>query len=254
MLRLSLRLILCVTGALLVACGSEGAPLPTPSPTEMTAPSPTLPPTATTEPSPTATPQVVRQDIRATRLSIPVLGIDSVVQESTTIPYTYIPPPGCPARDTEETQTVTVPNQGIATPADNLEGLENRAWIFGHSRWLGVEGLFYGLQNLSPGDELFVDGFDRSSGEEISGKRFLVHELYLADTDSGEVLINAESPEDIPPEPEVVLQTSVREDGAGKSWILDQQTLLANATNTVEGDLDDPCKYLLLFVTARPAP
>jgi hypothetical protein len=27
----------------------------------------------------------------------------------------------------------------------------------------------------------------------------------------------------------------------------------AVATNIVEGDLGDPCKYLLLFVVARPA-
>jgi hypothetical protein len=255
MRRLSTLLTLCVVGsALLVGCGSDNEAPTAPTATEVVAVSPTEAPSATAAPSPTATPEVVRQDIRATRLSIPVLGIDSEVQGSMTVPYTYVPPPGCPPRDTEETQTVTVPNQGIATPADNLEGLENRAWIFGHSRWLGVEGLFYGLLELNPGDELFIDGVDRDTGAAISGKRFVVDGLYLADTDSGETLLNAEAPEDIPAEPEVVLQTSVREDGAGKPWILDQATLLAKATNTVEGDLDDPCKYLLLFVTARPAP
>ena len=43
------------------------------------------------------------------------------------------------------------------------------------------------------------------------------------------------------------------EDGPGKQWILDQQKLLAKARNLVEGNLNDPCKYLLLFVTAHAA-
>ena len=238
---------------ILCACGSDDA-APSPSPTAPSAP-PT-PPAAevTSTPELSPTPQVVRQDIRATRLVIPSLGIDTEVQGSQTVPYVYVPPPGCPDRGSEETETVTVPNQGIATPDDNLEGLENKAWIYGHSRWLGAPGTFLGLQDLEPGDELIVDGEDRTSGETLTGQRFLVDGLYLADTDSGGELLNADGPEDIPPEPIVVLQTSVREDGAGKSWILDRETLLAKATNTVEGNLDDPCKYLLLFVTASPAP
>jgi hypothetical protein len=196
---------------------------------------------------------VVRRDIRATRLSIPSLGIDSEVQLSQTIPYTYVPPPGCPDRGSEETETVTVPKQGIATPEENLEGLENKAWIYGHSRWQGVARTFLSLQELDLGDEVIIDGVDRQSGKSLTGLHFVVDGLYLADTDSGELILNAAATEDIPRAPVVVLQTSVREDGAGKSWILDQQTLLDKATNTVEGDLDDPCKYLLLFVTASPA-
>ena len=38
--------------------------------------------------------------------------------------------------------------------------------------------------------------------------------------------------------------------GGGRPWILDRELLLSKAENIVEGDLDDPCKYLLLFVTA----
>ena len=37
-------------------------------------------------------------------------------------------------------------------------------------------------------------------------------------------------------------------------WILDREPLLAKAEVLVEGDLDDQCTYLLLFVTARAAP
>jgi hypothetical protein len=250
---LRIWLALISLGTLLAACGSDDVeltPIPTASPRPTASPTEAPPPTA--EPSPT--PELVREDVRATRLVIPALGIDSEVQGSQTVPYVYVPPPGCPDRGTEETQTVTVPNQGIATPEEDLEGLENKAWIFGHSRWLGVPGLFLGLPNLNIGDEVIVDGVDRATGESLSGLRFLVDGLYLADTDSGESILNAAGPQDIPPEPVVVLQTSVREDGADRPWILDKQTLLSKATNTVQGDLDDPCKYLLLFVTASPAP
>ena len=248
--RLGLQLI--VLSALLVACSSDDVELtPVATASQTSVPSPTeAAPTAV----PSPTPELVRKDIRATRLTIPSLGIDAEVQLSQTIPYVDVPPAGCPARDTKETETVTVPNQGIATPEENLDGLENKAWIYGHSRWLGAPGTFLTLQDLELGDEIFVDGVDRATGEALSGLRFVVDGLYLADNDSGEVLLNAEGPEDIPSEPVVMLMTSVREDGAGKQWILDQQTLLAKATNTVEGDLHDPCKYLFLFVMASPAP
>jgi hypothetical protein len=238
--------------ALLLACSSDPAePTPQPTATATGASQPTAAPSPTPEPTPT--PRVVRQDIRATHLSVPAVGIDADVQPSQTIPYTYVPRPGCPPRDTEETETVTVPSQGIATPEDGLEGLENKAWIFGHSRWLGAAGTFLALQDVDLGDEVIVDGVDRETGDTLSDLRFVVDGLYLADTDSGELILNAAEPADIPPEPVVILQTSVREDGAGKAWILDRQTLLDKTVNTVEGDLDDPCKYLLLFVTASPA-
>ena len=73
----------------------------------------------------------------------------------------------------------------------------------------------------------------------------------MTDTDSGEELLNAGVPADIPTKPLAILQTSVRERGVGKQWILDEPGLLAKTINLVEGDLDDPCKYLLLFVIAE---
>jgi hypothetical protein len=192
---------------------------------------------------------LVRRDIRATRLTIPRLGIDAPVQASRVIPYVYSPPPGCRPRP-EDTSTVSVPNQGIATPVESLEGLENRVWIYGHSRWLGSPGVLLVLQDINLGDELFIDGLDRNTSERLERQRFIVDALYLTDMDSGETLVSAQGPDDIPTKPLVVLQTSVREDGAGKPWILNRGTVLAKATNLVEGSLDDPCKYLLLFVVA----
>ena len=91
------------------------------------------------------------------------------------------------------------------------------------------------------------------TGAPLTQQRFIVDGIYLTDIHSGETLINAAHPEDIPRQPIVILQTSVREDGAGKQWLLDRAKLLAKATNLVEGDLNDPCKYLLLFVFARSA-
>jgi hypothetical protein len=242
--------------AFVTACGGSTAssPSPTSSPaaTATESPSATLSPptatfTATAVPSPTPTP--VHEDIRATHLTVPALGIDSEVQAAPTVPYVYVPDPGCPP-EPADSETVDVPTQGIATPEDSLEGLENKAWIFGHSRWSGVPGIFFSLVDVSLGDELFIDGVDRESGLTVTAERFVVDGIYLADTDSGETLLTSEDAADIPQKPIVVLQTSVRERGVDRPWILDRQALLAKATNLVQGDLDDPCKYLLLFVTA----
>lgn len=206
------------------------------------------PSTATTVSSPT--PQSMRMDIRASRLAIPSLNIDSPVQSSQVIPDTSTPPAGCPAPPPGQ-ETFTVPNQGITTPENNLEGLENKAWIFGHSRWQNQPGVFFSLQDISLGDELFVDGVDRSTGKQITHRRFVVDGIYLADIDAGGKLVTAESPVDIPAKPVVILQTSVREDGANKQWLLNQQKVVAKSRNLVEGDVNDPCKYLLLFVFAH---
>ena len=213
-----------------------------------------LPPTVevTSTPAVAPTPQPIRRDILATRLIIPLLNIDANVQRARKVPYVDVPLPGCPGHP-DATETITVPNFGITTPEDNLEGLENKAWIIGHSRWQGTPGILFTIQDLKTGDELFVEGTDRATGETLPRQRFVVDGIYLTDTDSGETLINAAGPQDIPRKPVVILQTSVREDGAGKQWILNQQNLLAKATNLVEGDLNDPCKYLLLFVFATSA-
>ena len=244
-MQLHRALVLALLAALVLGCSSgtatPDAASPSPAPAEAT-------PTSVALPSPT--PRIVRQDILPRRLVIPSLVIDSQVQLSRTVPYTDTPPPGCPPRP-QDTETLTVPDQGIATPADNLEGLENKAWIFGHSRWQGRPGVFFPLDEVNVGAELFVDGVDRANGEPVVRRRFVVDALYLTDVDSGSELINAAGPEDIPPEPVVILQTSVRQDGAGSGWILNQQRLLSDAVNLVEGDLNDPCKYLLLFVVAR---
>ena len=164
----------------LVACTASG-PRATQTPTVAA-----FAPLATSTPTPSAvpTPAPTRLDIRANRLVIPVLHLDAPVQGSQVIPDTSTPAPGCPAPPEGQT-TLTVPNYGIVTPEANFDGLENKAWIFGHSRWQNQPGLFFGLQDLSIGDELFVDGVERTSGASIEHRRFVVDGLYLTDIESG---------------------------------------------------------------------
>ena len=258
---LALAALVLLTAFVLACGGGNVATVPTPTAPALPAPgatstavpeppstTPTPAATATTPPSPT--PDIVRRDTRTTRLVIPALGLDAEVQAAPTVPYVYVPNPGCPPGP-QDAETVTVPDQGIATPADSIEGLENKTWIYGHSRWLGVPGLFLGLQDLDIGDELFVDGVDRVTGAVVAGERYVVDGFYLSDIDSGDTFLTAENASQIPPKPIVVLQTSVRE-RADRPWILDRELLLSKAENIVEGDMDDPCKYLLLFVTASP--
>jgi len=242
----------CFFTVLSVSCdGDDAVPSPTAAP-EATAT--IVPPTVEPTPAPTATPTVVRQDIRPTRLTIPALDIDQPVVLSQTVPYVYVPEPGCPPAPADDDTTLTVPNQGIATPAELLDGLENKAWIFGHSRWLGVPGVLFNLHDLDVGDELFIDGVDRASGAAVEDKRYVVEGLYLSDVDTGGPFLTNDDPSEIPLAPQVVLQTSVRERGAGRAWILDRAKLMAKAQNVIVGDADDPCRYLLLFVVATFSP
>ena len=233
--------------ASLLACGEADAPaLQTPTPVATATPRTTAG-ASSSMPTPVPTPTPKRLDIRASRLAIPSLGIDAAVQDSRVIPASIYPPtPGCPAPRPDE-ETFTVPNHGIATPIEAIEGLENRSWIFGHSRWQNAPGLLYALQDINLGDEVFVEGTERTTGAAVARKRFVVDGIYLTDIYSGGDLVAGE----MPAKPTVILQTSVREDGGGKAWLLDQQKVTAKARNLVQGDVNDRCKYLLLFVFAR---
>lgn len=240
-----LFLVLLVAG-----CSSSSAPATaTPSPTE---PPATVVATVTATASPTASPspEPLLQELRVTRLTIPALGIDSEVQLSQAIPDTSVVPAGCPAPPAGQ-ETLTVPERGLATPEVAFEGLENKAWVYGHSRWQGEPGLLAALEDIAVGDELLVDGVDRQTGASVTRQRYVVEGLYLADRESGGELVTADGPAEIPSRTLVILQTSVRETGENRPWILDQEKVLAKASNLIQGDVDDPCKYLLLFVIAR---
>lgn len=249
---MSLLLLVLLVVLLGAGCSSSSTTAtPTSSPTETPA---TVVATVTATASPTAspTPGPLLQDLRVTRLTIPALGIDSEVQLSQVIPDTSSAPPGCPALPPGQ-ETLTVPERGLATPEVAFEGLENKAWVFGHSRWQGEPGLLAALEDIAVGDELIVDGVDRQTGAPITRQRYVVEGLYLTDRESGGDLVTADGPGEIPSRPLVILQTSVRETGENRSWLLDPEKVLAKASNLIEGDVDDPCKYLLLFVIARAA-
>jgi hypothetical protein len=123
---------------------------------------------------------VVRHDIQATRLAIPSLGIDEPVLRSQVIRRTFDPPPGCPPHKyrSDDPKTVTVPEHGIATPDVAVEGLENKAWVYGHSRWLGAPNVFFRLQDIQIGDEVVLDGVDRDSGESYLNLSFHVTAIH----------------------------------------------------------------------------
>jgi hypothetical protein len=238
-----------IFAVLATGCAVSSAPAassPSPTPSTIAAPSPTPAPSPTQTASPTPDPQPTSWDIRVRHLTIPSIGINAEVSGSQTVPDTSVAPPGCPAPPVGQ-ETLTVPASGIATPEQALQGIENTAWIFGHSRWQSQPGLFHALQGIAVGDELLVDGMDRRTGEDAVRQRFVVDGIYLADKESGAALLATDGPT----APTVVLQTSVREAGASKQWLLDREQILARASNVVEGDLEDPCKYLLLFVIAR---
>jgi hypothetical protein len=158
-------------------------------------------------------------DIRATRLVVPSLGIDAPVQPSYVVPDTSPPTPGCPPSP-PGSETFTVPDRGIATPEAPIPGLEYKSWIFGHSRWLGVPGLFGRLEQLNVGEPLLIDGTDRVTGAAVREQRYVVDALYLSDIESGVDLVFSARSE---ASPLVILQTSVRESGANKSWLLNRQ-------------------------------
>ena len=256
--RSALPLVLLVIATLAAGCGtaSNEAPQPaaSPQPTIPAASATTLPTSgpaesATPTASPTPTETRAAWDMRVRRLRIPALGIDAEVVGSEVVSNTSSAPPGCPTPEPGST-TLTVPNEDIATPEEAFEGLENTAWLFGHSRWQGEPGLFYALQDLAIGDEIVVDGEDRATGAVVNRQRFVVEGIYLADKESGGDLVTAESSEEVRTVPTLVLQTSARGSG-DRQWLLDQEQIMARAENLVAGDLDDPCKYLLLLVVAE---
>src|ERR1044071_3210858 len=177
---LVLFVLFCLS-LLVAACGGGGGDTGvTISQTSPEAGATALPPTATPLPPPTPTPVIVRRDIFADHLVIPSLKIDAPVQPSQTIPYVDTPLPGCPG-DTKNTETLVVPTSGVATPAKGEDGLENKAWIFGHSRYLGAPQTFFVLQNINVGDEVIIDGKDRATNARLTNQRFIVNKIYISD-------------------------------------------------------------------------
>lgn len=147
----------------------------------------------------------------------------------------------------ENSYDLSVPDFGIATPPEGIDNLPNVTWIYGHSSYKGEKGIFASLDRLEIGDPVYLDGRIEGSSQKFKGIRFLVDNFYLADKESGRKLtahINNTSEK-----PVLLMQTSVREDKSQK-WLFKKEDIISKTTNTIDGDVDDPDKYILLFVSA----
>lgn len=150
-----------------------------------------------------------------------------------------------PIDDEKDPPAPVVPNHGVVTPGPRILSMENKVWIMGHSSWQGVPQDMFSLQNINIGDEVILDVQDRESREPYNNVRFTIQDLVVTDISGGGKLLN--NGEEAPIFPYLMMQTSVRENGEGKKWILDRDLLMSKARIFIEGSIDDPSKYLLLF-------
>lgn len=146
-----------------------------------------------------------------------------------------------------------VPEQGIATPNGSIGKTDiNNIWIYGHSRWKGAPQILYSLENINLGDLITIDGQIISQQKTLRFD-FAVEQILLEDRDSAVKEINGEK-SDLP---RLIIQTSVRENGTdsagnAKPWIFNRNAIEKKTQSKIEGDINDPSKYLFLFVIANP--
>jgi len=142
---------------------------------------------------------------------------------------------------------VSVPDVGIATPPPKIDNLPRVTWVYAHSFINGEKGTFVNLNHLSVGDQIFINGHDEEGRADVYNYTYEVGGFFLADKESGGKLASEFNKSE---EGEILLlQTSVRENGS-KKWLIPKNEILGKAINVVEGDLEDPSRYLLLFVIA----
>lgn len=142
--------------------------------------------------------------------------------------------------------TIKVPDLGLATPADDVLP-NNISWIFAHSYFITKgerrPGTLNPLPGIKRGDVLMIDANNRETGKLESGLNYEVDKLLLTDKDGGEILLHRT----FSSAPLLYVQTSIREEGEGKEWLYDRKMIEDQAEVQIEGDIDDPGKYLLLF-------
>ena len=220
-----------VSLAALVGCGARNTAL-LPSPIEASTPTATPRPIVDATPAP---PAEVRLNALAHTLSIPTLGLRAEVR------------PADSTRNALGRPEIVVPDHCLVTP-NALMGRNaiNNIWILGHSRWQGVPQPLFRLSELRAGDEVLVHGRDRTTELYFPLLSFRVQRLVLTDIESAPKELYGARPRF----PRVVLQTSARQAGAA-SWILDRRVVEAKAEHRLDGDVDDPRKYLLLLVVGE---
>lgn len=170
------------------------------------------------------------KDLIPSRVSIPSINLKDISVNRTPLD--------------EKQKVPVVSDHGGVTPDFKVLSMENKIWIFGHSSWQGVPQDLYRLQDINKGDEVVIDVQERETQKRYDNLKFTIQDLVLTDTDGGTDLLNSG---EAPIFPYLMMQTSVREDGVGKKWILNRDLLMSKARVLIEGDIDDPTKYLLLF-------
>lgn len=184
-------------------------------------------------------PRPLRLAIVPKRLSIPSMGI-----------YNLDIQLGKTEKLSDKKSQFIAPPEGIATANNVLgRGNNNTIWIYGHSRLNGIPQTFYGLQDLKPGEKIVIDGDDITRDRILEGLEFEVEDRVLGDMTSGEKLIFSGGTR----YPRVVLQTSVRESG-DKPWIFNRVKIENSTVSIIEDSVDNPSKYLLLFIVLKPTP
>lgn len=149
-----------------------------------------------------------------------------------------------------------VPNTGVATTNyDRLSNRINKISVFGHSAWKDTRGVLGKLENINLGDTVTIKATIPSRQKTYDQLDFVVDKILLADIESGRTFLLNETPD----LPIIIIQTTVRENGlteAGvvKKWILDKDKIKGNTESIIEGDENDPEKYLLLFVIGKLTP
>lgn len=188
----------------------------------------------------------ISRNIRATRVSIPSLQFnhnvfgDYSIKDGTVIP------------DPKGGNIYTLEDDNIYFP--------NESYLYGHSSEKGVPQLFYSLQDLNITDRIVIDGRDRRTGEELKGLEFEATRLCIADIERLGALISITEGEELPRQPVLLLQTSVKPDiehaytldiNGRPKWIFDKEKMLRKADRMIDGDMEDPNKYLSLLVFAK---
>ncbi len=206
-----------------------------PTPTPTAAPTPPAQPDARAA---AATPPELRLNLLAHTLEIPALQLRTVVR------------PAESTRNALGRPEIVVPDHGLVT-ANAMLGRNaiNNIWILGHSRWMGVPQLLFRLPELRVGDDILVAGQERTTNTDVPLLTFRTQRLVLTDIDSAPKELYGARPRI----PRVVLQTSARQAGDA-AWILDRRAIEAKAERRLDGDIDDPRKYLLLLVIGELLP
>ncbi len=149
-----------------------------------------------------------------------------------------------------------VPNSGIATPnGERLLSRSNKIIVFGHSAWKNKPEVLGDLENINFDEIVSIKATIPSRQVSYDRLDFTVERKILADIESGEIFLRNFTPEF----PTIIIQTTVRENGLTeterpKKWILDKARLKEDSESIIEGDENDPKKYLIVFVIGKLTP